>query len=200
MSITDLTTSKDDSIRVAFDAKHKIHVQNFKTPAVIHGINGGTTNGVTKTPEVINLFPEVEIQANKSFTIDTYVKAYPAGSSSDSDWMGLNVATNLKIDGVWYSLGNSGRVVSANLGGSGMATYVSKKYVDFKNLLARGYAPRHLPYTIQVELVGSCQATGSAYISINTNQDPGGTLPTGETGVESIADQNFTTVIIEETD
>lgn len=199
MSVADLRRSKEDEISVLFNPKNKVYVQNFKTLGVIHGANvSAAGSDVRESPGLINLFPEVTIQAGKSFTIDAYVKTYPIDSNADNTWMGLSIATNVKINGVWYSLGSSGRNVSAILKGSGMATYVSKKYVDFQNLLTREYVDRYVAYTVQVELVGSCHE--NSQVAINYSLAADATVPTSPGPVESISDQNYTTIIIEETD
>ncbi|NYT47499.1 MAG: hypothetical protein H0A75_07930 [Candidatus Methanofishera endochildressiae] len=128
MSIADLSVVNDGMVHVSFNSQNKIYVQNFKGSVIIHGANGGSVDGVSKTPSLINLFPEVSIQANKSLIIDTFVKAYVSGASGDTDFLGLNVATNIKINGTWYSLGNSGQSCFSEPGGSGMATYAAKKF------------------------------------------------------------------------
>lgn len=193
MALTDLTADKTVTTQIAYDAKNKVHVQTSKATRTILGSSGGDNN-----PLLIARFPEVVIQANKSFTIDTHVKAFVNGWTGDTEYLGLNVATNIKIDGEWYSLGNSGRTTAANRGGAMLTSYGSKKYVDFDNLIDRGYVQTHVAYPVQVELVGSCHA--DAQISINFNISGGTAIPHGSTAVTSVDNQNFVSVIIEETD
>jgi hypothetical protein len=86
----------------------------------------------TNTPTVLKLFTERVIQADKSvklyFIIPVRKDLTDAGA--------INIGTNVKVNGTWFSLGTSGIANNLSLAGDKfIGTYTNTKVLHITNLI-----------------------------------------------------------------
>jgi hypothetical protein len=163
---------------------NKTYVQTFS-----RGINTNSTSSA-----IINEFPELTIQGNKNLLISISVPC----RSDDNSWGGMFITTNIKVNGTWHNLGNSGYDGNIMIAGSRtIGTYVNSKIIDLRtaNILSNNDS-----YRIAIELVArSYSGVGiiNPNVEINDNTPDRGNT---STMLGSALSQNFTKVIIQELD
>ncbi len=180
-----LTTDTNGNIRkINTPIANKSYVQVFKGNKSF-----GSGNAV-----LLNLFPQVTIQAGKKVKIDLYV---PTRDNSNS-WGGLYVNINAKVNGTWYNLGNTGY--------DGGVMHYSAQSIHALNhemlldFITNLNLPEDQPYTLQFELRARSY-DGTTYVNrshdinrIANNLGNRGALQTWA------SDQNYCHIIIEEKD
>ena len=165
-------------------SKNKTYVQTFKT----------TKNFGNGDASLLNLFPEVTIQAGKQVRLDVRI---PTRSES-TNWGGLYVNVNAKVNGVWYNLGNTGHDGGVmHYSATSIHALNHQMILDFIGNLG---LDENQEYTLQFELT----ARSYNYTTIvNGSHDINGTgFLLGSRGELQTwaSDQNFTHLIITEID
>jgi len=180
-----LTTDASGNIRKIDKPRiNKSYVQVFKGNKTF-----GNGNAV-----LLNLFPEVTIQAGKKVKIDIYV---PTRDNTNS-WGGLYVNINARVNGTWYNLGNTGYDGGVmNYSATSIHALNHEMLLDF---IANLGLPVDQPYTLQFELTARSY-NGTTYV--NRSHDINRTANNlGNRGVLQswASDQNYCHIIIEEKD
>ncbi|MEE9362880.1 MAG: hypothetical protein V3U92_09820 [Cellulophaga sp.] len=143
---------------------------------------------------LINLFPQVTIQAGKKVRIDIYVPT----RSTTNNWGGLYVNINARVNGTWYNLGNTG------YDGGAMAYSAQSIHALNHEMLLDFIANLSLPvdqsYTLQFELTARSY-NGTTYVNrshdINRTANNLGSRGALQTWASN---QNYCHIIIEEKD
>ncbi len=167
-----------------FKSINKSYVQNFPTTKTFTNANA----------QLLNVFPEITIQPYKKVYLKFYI---PTRSDADT-WGGLYVNINVKINGTWYNLGNTGH------DGGAMARNARKIHALNHEMLLDPITVLGLPanqsYTLQIELTarsydGTTIVNGSHDINRTANNlNYRGGLQTWA------SDQNYCHIIILEKD
>ena len=180
-----LTADTDGNIRkIDAPITNKSYVQTFKGSKSF-----GSGNAV-----LLNLFPQVTIQAGKKVKIDLYV---PTRDNTNS-WGGLYVNINARVNGTWYNLGNTGY-------DGGVMHYSSQSIHALNHEMLLDFItnlnlPDDQPYTLQFELRARSYG-GTTYV--NRSHDINRTANNlGSRGALQAwaSDQNYCHIIIEEKD
>jgi len=178
-----LTTDTDGNIRkIDQRLANKSYVQTFKGNKSF-----GNGNAV-----LLNLFPEVTIQANKKIKLSIYVPTRHDGY----DWGGLYININARVNGTWYNLGNCGYDGNAmQSGASSINSYSNTVLLDFIGNLTLS---QNTSYTVQFELTARSY---SGTTRVNQNHDINRTANNlnSRGALQTWAsDQNYCHIIIEE--
>jgi hypothetical protein len=179
-----VTANADGVLRTRDISSNKAYVQTYATAETFDNV----------TARVLNLFPQVTIQAGKQVKLEIYV---PTRTDSDS-WGGLYVNVNANVNGTWYNLGNvgfDGGVMHRDT--ASIHAFNHEMLLDFIGNLGLNSA---LPYTVQFELT-AMSSNGITVVNglRNTNRTINGLGSRG--AVQTwVADQNFTHLIITEID
>lgn len=159
--------------------------------------DSGTTSVAVNTTTV-DVFDSKEftIQAGKAFTLTIQVPVF-AVTFSSANWSGFYFGTSIKVNGTWYDMGNSGYSTGMTFNTRRPDRYYDTKYIDLigDNIVVAGDE-----YKIFIK-IRSRTYSGTGIINapdVFTNQ----AIDSGNRGeiIAAVADQNFTTVIIQERD
>jgi len=161
--------------------KNKSYVQTSK----------GDVSLNTGNAKLVKLFDPVNIKAKKKIDIHIYI---PTRCDSTS-WGGAYFNVNIKVNGAWYNLGNTGY-------DGGVMAYSAKSINahNHKLLFDPSWVGVDTEYTVEVEVLGRSN-NGTTYVNFGhdinkTSKDLGkrGGLLT------QVSDQNYMTLTIEEKD
>jgi hypothetical protein len=145
---------------------------------------------LTTTPQLLYRSGDIAIQANKKFSLYTYIPARSPGLS----WGSMIISTNLIVNGTTYSLGNSGLATNVTVRNRVTnGNYNNTKIID---LIADSIIRENEAYSIKIEIYGSTKADAAiinAGLSINTN-----ILPSRGTLLSWGSNQNYMTGILQE--
>lgn len=150
-------------------------------------------------PSPLFITDEVVIKAGKGLLIYTTVncEALMSGTGASP----CSIAINIKVDGQWCSLGNSGYVVTAPTYNRGIVeNYVAIRHVPFSTISKAVGVIASNSYTLQVDLVMKLKKSNSIVVVNNDNQNIGGNVGSIGHIYPEGALQNHTTIQIEETD
>ncbi len=180
-----LTTDANGNIRkIDRPLVNKSYVQVFK----------GNRSFGSGNARLLNLFPEVTIQAGKKVKIDLYV---PTRDNTNS-WGGLYVNINAKVNGTWYNLGNTGY--------DGGVMHYSAQSIHALNhemlldLITNLNLPKDQPYTLQFELTARAY-NGTTYVNQSHDINRTANNLSNRGALQTWAsDQNYCHIIIEEKD
>ncbi|MFK5971969.1 MAG: hypothetical protein QM485_01695 [Flavobacteriaceae bacterium] len=164
--------------------KNKSYVQVYKTNRSF-----GSGNAI-----VLNLFPQVTIQAGKKVKIDLYV---PTRDTTNS-WGGLYVNINVKVNGTWYNLGNTGYDGGVmNNSATSIHALNHEMLLDFITNLS---LPVDQSYTLQFELTARSY-NGTTYVNQSHDINKTGNNLGSRGALQTWAsNQNYCHIIIVETD
>ncbi len=168
----------------AFKRINKSYVQTFKTSTTLTSGNA----------IVLHVFPEITIQANKKVYFKLYV---PTRETSDA-WNGVYVNVNVKVNGTWYNLGNTGYDGGAmSYSARSIHALNHEMLLDFITHLN---LPEDQDYTIQFELMAKTYGS-TMYINRSHAVNYASYGLNSRGNVQSWAsDQNFCHIIIQEKD
>ncbi|WP_298479080.1 hypothetical protein [uncultured Maribacter sp.] len=165
-------------------SSNKSYVQVYKG-------NKTFTNG---NATLLNLFPEVTIQAGKKIKMTLYVPT----RDNTNHWGGLYVNVNVRVNGTWYNLGNTGY-------DGGVMSYSAQSIHALNHEMLLDFItnlglPEDQTYTLQFELrARSYNGTTSVNRSHDINRTANNLNVRG--GLQTWAsDQNYCHIIIEEKD
>lgn len=148
-------------------------------------------------PNPLFMTSPVTIQSGKGLLIYISVNcdALPIGDGHSA----CSVAINAKVDGQWVSLGNSGYVITA-FSKARTETYVAVRHIPFSVLADKAGILQSADYTLQVELVMKVKKNGSTILVNSVGKNVNTNIGNTGTTIVDAANQNHTTIIIEETD
>lgn len=181
MKLTNLQVAPSKRKVVVSENKH--YIFNYKTPTTL------STNTIFK-----HTFEEVTIQTGKNLKLSLYVPTHSYNAGEDGNDEGLRIALYIYVDGTLYSLGNSGTATNSNvMGQQSKGSYYTEKILD---LVDRNIAPSDKEYKLKVEFR---MLPNRQSIELNpANNFINKANSFDATYIESVRDQNFSTVTIEE--
>lgn len=163
---------------------NKSYVQTYKG-----GKNFGNGNAT-----LLNLFPEVTIQAGKKVKIYLYVPT----RNNTSSWGGLYVNINAKVNGTWYNLGNTG--YDGGVMHSSATSIHALNHEMLLDFITNLNLPANQPYTLQFELTARSY-NGTTYVNHSHDINRTANNLGSRGGLQTWAsDQNYCHIIIEEKD
>lgn len=168
---------------------NKSYTQSITQPRAVHGSSGASPLFITN---------EVTIQAGKGLL--TYISVHCAAQPVGSGHSACSIATNIKVNGQWCSLGNSGYVITGLSSKSSLENYVAVRHIPFRVLSDKAGLIATEDYTLQVELVMKVQKPGSTIVVNDALVGFNGNIGNVGTNIQSGSVQNYTTIIVEETD
>ena len=155
----------------------------------VYSYTGMTSRDTTPVP--VGNCPEVGIQAGKKVKISWSVPIRP--SKNKSEWRGLYLNLNIRVNGTWYNLGNSGFDYMHH-GAHTISTAKGSLVCDIPSLLNISDA-----YSLKVEIsIRAYAGTVGINGSHNINRHQSG-LSRGH-DISEIMQQNYMTIYIEECD
>lgn len=147
---------------------------------------------IVSVPRLIKKFDTVYIHPNRNFSLRLFLPI----RSVDASWGGLVVATNMYVNGIKYSLGNSGHSANVTVKDKiPFGTYDNTKIIDLVSdrIIKEGEGAN-----VKIEFYAS---TISGFAIINTNlriNDAIGIVENRGTVLDWASTQNFATCMIQE--
>lgn len=160
--------------------------------------NSAVTVGLNGSTKTIFESKEFTIQGNKAFNI-TVQAPYAPTQTNFAHWAGVYIASSMKVNGVWYDLGNSGYAMAMALSKVRTARYYDCKYID---LIGDTIVPANTDYKIIVRLRGRTYGSHGDINSASTSVAVNQVADSGNRGlgIQEVMDQNWTSIIIQEKD
>lgn len=143
-------------------------------------------------PQLIKKFDTVYIHPNKNFSLRIFLPI----RSIDASWGGLVVATNMYVNGVKYTLGNSGHSANVTVKDNiPYGTYDNTKIID---LVSDRVINKGEGANVQIEIHAST-ISGFAHINAPLQiNDAIGIVANRGTVLDWASTQNFATCMIQE--
>lgn len=169
-------------------------IPNFSTNKSYIQVYKGNRSFTNGNAVLLNRFPQVTIQPGKKVKMTLYV---PTRNDSNN-WGGLYVNVNVRVNGTWYNLGNTGYDGGAmQYSARSIHALNHEMLLDFITNLG---LPSNQPYTIQFELRARSY-NGTTHV--NRSHDINRTA--NNLGIRGAlqawaSNQNFCHIIIEEKD